>query len=131
MNGEIIPFNNPSNKPVTVKDLTPEQQRLNAEACEYLIRGKTYRFEPPVLAGGTPTGGPDVCGIEDCLFSRGWYIGFIDEQHVFQGTPDPETDGRVIAIPLEYCNNEDIEQRLRACYFHVAFVGGSKAIQED
>ncbi|MCH8748392.1 hypothetical protein IH781_01440 [Patescibacteria group bacterium] len=108
------------------------QQSANEAAQQDLIRGKYYRFDPPVSATGFPTGGSNVCEESELEFSRGWYIGFSRDQHIFQGTPI--NDHRVIPVPKRYentANTDDIVERLRVCYFHILFIGGSKAILDE
>ncbi len=85
---------------------------LNEQAIEDLIPGKYYNFKPAVEATGIPTGGPGVCAPQMLNFKRGWYMGYSNGNHVFQEKPvdDPR----------------NIDKRLRQCYFHVAFIGGSK-----
>lgn len=108
--------------------LTREQAAQNEAAQTHLIKGKYYRFEPPVRATGFPTGGPDTCELQELEYDRGWYIGFIDDNHVFQGKPI--NDFRIIPTPWGYKdapNLAEILESLRECYFHVLFVGGSTA----
>jgi len=90
--------------------MTPEQALRNRQACQRLERGKYYQFNPPITAGGVPTGGARVHAVVDLSFDRGWYIGFVEGNHVFQGTPidDPRP----------------INDSVRSCYFHVLFIGG-------
>lgn len=110
-------------------EMTAEQVAANKAAQQNLVRGKYYRFEPPVTATAIPTGGSKTCALEECEFDRGWYIGLLDGCHVFQGKP--VNDQRVILMPQNYENasnlNEILDQ-LRDSYFHVLFVGGSAAI---
>ncbi len=121
----------------TISTLSPVQERINEQATAHLVRGKYYDFEPPVEATGVPTGGPNTCPkseLEKVLtFPRGWYIGYVDKKHVFQGKP--ANDPRTIPVPAGYGHENMDEQEiaklvepLRDCYFHVAFLGGSAAI---
>ena len=57
--------------------MTKDQTAVNLVAQQVLVRGKYYRFDPPVKAGAVPTGGPNVCELEECEFDRGWYIGLV------------------------------------------------------
>lgn len=97
--------------------LNKQERATNKEAATALTPGTTYRFEPPVTASGIPVEGPKVCASEELTFARGWYIGFREERHVFQGKPIEDT--------------RLIDDGLRECYFHVDFVGGSSAIPEN
>ncbi len=109
--------------------MTAAQVAANNAAQQDLVRGKHYRFFPPVTAGAVPTGGPDTCALEECTFERGWYIGFVDGNHVFQGKP--VNDQRVIPVPQGYedaPNLDEILEQLRDSYFHVLFIGGSMAV---
>jgi hypothetical protein len=109
--------------------MSTEQVARNILAQHDLIRGKYYRFNPPVRAGAIPTGGPRVCAIVECEFDRGWYIGFVDGKHVFQGKP--VNDAREIKVPSIFRDTPDpewLKERLRASYFHILFIGGSQAI---
>ena len=121
----------------TVGQLTEEQVRIDQQAIAHLVRGRYYDFEPAIEATGIPTGGKDVCPrleLEKILtFSRGWYIGYVNNRHVFQSYP--VNDQREIPVPSGYdhedMDDEDIAELvapLRACYFHVAFLGGSAAV---
>ncbi len=109
--------------------MTAAEAAANSAAQEQLVPGKYYRFEPPVAATAIPTGGLEVCALEVCAFERGWYLGFRNDAHVFQGKP--VKDGRVIQL-LPCCegdpNPEEIREQLRESYFHVLFTGGSKAV---
>lgn len=102
--------------------MTEEQKKLNEEASRELICGKYYRFTPPSKSTAVPVGGPNVCELADCDFDRGWYIGFIEDNHVFQGKP--VNDERVMFKQKGYKDNE--LDSLRESYFHVLFIGGSK-----
>lgn len=109
--------------------MTVEQIAANNEAQQHLVRGKYYRFEPPVTASAIPTGGPNTCALEECTFEHGWYIGLVDGNHVFQGKP--VNDQRVIPTPQGYedaPNLDEILDQLRESYFHVLFIGGSQAV---
>jgi hypothetical protein len=107
-----------------IKNLSPEQRAMNEMACEFLVRGGTYRFDPPVNATAVPTGGPNTCPLADVDFDMGWYIGFVDGAHVFQGRP--ANDPRMIPVPDGYEDAPDPDEidGLRDSYFHVAFIGG-------
>ena len=105
-----------------------EQVLTNTAAQQNLIRGKYYRFDPPVKATAVPTGGPNTCALGECGFNRGWYIGFVEGNHVFQGKP--VNDRRVIPTPQGYedaPNLDGVLEQLRDSYFHVLFIGGSQA----
>ena len=91
---------------------TDEENALNEQAAKVLVPGKYYTFEPAVKATGIPIGGPNVCKPQVLPFIRGWYMGYQNEQHVFQGKPDPDP--------------RKINDKLRECYYHVDFTGGSK-----
>ena len=109
--------------------MTVEQAAANNAAQQHLVRGKYYRFEPPVTASAVPTGGPNTCALEQCTFERGWYIGLVDGNHVFQGKP--VNDQRVIPTPQGYEDAPNLDQildQLRDSYFHVLFIGGSAAV---
>ncbi|MEK7501138.1 MAG: hypothetical protein AAB642_03375 [Patescibacteria group bacterium] len=108
--------------------MTAEQIAANNTAQQNLVRGGYYRFEPPVTATALPTGGPKTCALEECKFERGWYIGLVDGNHVFQGKP--ANDQRVIPTPQGYedaLNLDEVMEQLRDSYFHVLFIGGSQA----
>jgi len=112
--------------------MSTEQVALNTATQADLIRGKHYRFEPPVIATAIPTGGQNTCRLEECTFERGYYIGFIRENHVFQGKPVNDT--RVIPIPHGYENVQNLSEileNLRESYFHVLFIGGSTATLDE
>jgi len=109
--------------------MTADQVVANNAAQQNLVRGKYYRFDPPVKATAVPTGGPSTCTLEECEFDRGWYIGLVDGNHVFQGKP--VNDQRVIPTPQGYedaSNLDEVLGQLRNSYFHVLFIGGSTAI---
>jgi len=109
--------------------MTAEQVVANNAAQNHLIRGKYYRFDPPVTATAIPTGGPNTCALEECEFDRGWYIGLVDGNHVFQGKP--VNDQRTIPVPRGYENMLDLDDlldRLRDSYFLAQFTGGSAAV---
>lgn len=109
--------------------MTVEQAAANNAAQQHLVRGKYYRFEPPVTASAVPTGGSNTCALEECTFERGWYIGLVDGNHIFQGKP--VNDQRVIPTPQGYedaPNLDEILDQLRKSYFHVLFIGGSQAV---
>jgi len=111
--------------------MTNEQAIKNVAAKQVLERGKYYRFNPSVMATGVPIGGPSVCPLEMCTFDRGWYVGFNEGVHVFQGKPI--NDQRIIPVPKGYENVWDLDEimeRLRECYFHCLFIGGSIAIPD-
>ncbi len=110
-------------------EMTSEEVARNAAAVKDLVRGKYFRFDPPVTATAVPTGGHGVCALQDCTFDRGWYIGLVDGNHVFQGKPTD--DQRVIPVPAGYEDNPNcgqIVEDLRSSYFHVLFIGGSTAV---
>ena len=110
-------------------EMTTTQAAINTAAQQELVRGKYYRFDPPVKATAVPTGGLDTCALQECTFERGWYIGFVEGNHVFQGKP--VNDQRVIPTPPGYeeaPNLDGILQQLRDSYFHVLFIGGSVAV---
>jgi hypothetical protein len=112
--------------------MTEEQSAMNRAAEADLIRGKHYRFEPSVTATAVPTGGQNTCALEECTFDRGWYIGLVRGNHVFQGKP--MNDQRLIPIPKGYENAPDLDElldKLRESYFHVLFIGGSVAILDE
>ena len=100
--------------------MTPVQQRVNALASISLEKGKYYRFNPPAKTTAIPTGGPDVCALVECTFDRGWYIGCLDDKHMFQGKPINDT--RKIRVPKGY--SSQIAEKLRESYFAVLFIGG-------
>lgn len=104
--------------------MTAEQIAANDVATEALVPGKYYRFDPPVMATAIPTGGPNTCALTECTFERGWYLGFMDKNHVFKGKP--VNDQREIPVPRGY--EDDITDRLRDSYFAVLFIGGSTAV---
>ena len=109
--------------------MTTEQAVVNNTAQEHLVRGKYYRFEPPVTATAVPTGGLNTCALEECTFERCWYIGFVEGNHVFQGKP--VNDQRVIPTPQGYedaPNLDEVLERLRDSYFHVLFIGGNAVV---
>lgn len=106
--------------------MTVQERLRNTAATSDLVRGGVYKFSPPVEATGIPTGGPQTCDRVMLEFEEGWYIGFIDGNHVFQGRPI--NDARVIPTPPGYeqaSNLEEIRDQLRTCYFPVLFIGGS------
>ena len=108
--------------------LSPAAAAVNAAAAAVLEPGKYYRFNPPVVATAIPTGGPGVCDAQDAQFERGWYLGFINNRHTFQGKP--VNDRRRIATPAGH--DASVVKQLRESYFHVDFVGGSAAaVDED
>ena len=109
-------------------EMTSEQVAMNKTASSDLVRGSYYRFDPPIKATGIPTGGPRTCALAEVEFDRGWYIGFADGNHLFQGKPI--NDCRTIATPPGYesaLNLEEVIEKLRECYFHVLFIGGVTA----
>ncbi len=110
--------------------MTAEQIVVNSAAQQDLVCGKYYRFGPPVTATAIPTGGPNICALEKCTFEHGWYIGFKEGNHVFQGKPI--NDQRVIPVPRGYDedtpNLNKILEQLRESYFHALFIGGSVAV---
>lgn len=108
--------------------LTGEQAAANKSAEQQLVRGKHYRFDPPVTSTAVPTGGPNACALVTCTFDRGWYVGQGEDNYVFQGRP--VNDQRVIPVPQGYRdapNLDEILDRLRESYFFVQFTGGSVA----
>lgn len=105
--------------------MTLAQVAENIAAGQHLVRGRHYRFEPPVNATAIPTGGPNICALKKCTFERGWYIGLVDGNHVFQGKP--VNDRRMILVPQGYQDVSNLEQ-LRESYFAVLFIGGSVAV---
>lgn len=108
--------------------MTTDQIAANSSAANELVRGMYYRFDPPVTATGFPTGERRVCLQRELQFNRGWYIGFVDGKHVFQGKP--LNDPRTMMAPQGYESHPDLAailEQLRECYFHVLFVGGSAA----
>jgi len=112
--------------------MTPEQIVANCAVQQHLIRGKYYRFEPPVTATAVPVGGPNTCALAECTFERGWYIGFVDGNHVFQNKP--VNDQREIPVPHGYENApnlDEVRERLRESYFHVQFTGGSMTVLDE
>ena len=109
--------------------MTLEQIAMNRAAQQDLIRGKYYRFDPPVTATGVPTGGPNTCALEEVQFDRGWYLGLVDRNHVFQGKPI--NDPRVIPVPSGYEDAPSLDQileQLRDCYFYVVFIGRNASV---
>lgn len=96
-----------------VEKMTPEQRVDNKAACRGLDPGKYYTFNPPVEATAIPTGGPNAWAPRLMKFERGFYLGFKDESHVFQGEP--------IDCP------DDIPHKLKESYFNVLFIGGVTA----
>ena len=112
--------------------MTTDQAAANDAAAQNLIRGKYYRFNPPVQATAIPTGGRGTCKLAICEFDRGWYIGLVDGNHVFQGKP--VNDKRVIPTPPGYedaSNLDEVLDGLRDSYFHVLFIGGSDAVLDE
>ena len=89
--------------------LNPVDQKKNEDACANLQPGKYYTFNPPVTATGIPVG--KNFKPQELNFARGWYLGFREGNHVFQGKP--------VEPPL------GVQKKLSECYFHVAFIGGS------
>lgn len=115
-------------------NMTPEEVAANEAAAKTLVRGQYYRFKEPVTATAIPTGGITTCALEECEFERGWYIGFVDGQHIFQGKPI--NDQRIIPVPKGYERSiildlEKIMQLLRESYFPVLFTGGPVAILDS
>ncbi|OGL69291.1 hypothetical protein A3B21_04900 [Candidatus Uhrbacteria bacterium RIFCSPLOWO2_01_FULL_47_24] len=109
--------------------MTADHVVANNAAQQKLVRGKYYRFDPPVKATAVPTGGPNTCALKECEFDRGWYIGLTDGNHVFHGKP--VNDQRVILTPQGYedaPNLDEIKEALRDSYFHALFIGGSQAV---
>ena len=109
--------------------MTADQVVANSAAQQSLVRGKYYRFDPPVKATAVPTGGPNTCALEECEFDRGWYIGPTDGNHVFHDKP--VNDQRIISTPQGYedaPNLDEVLEQLRDSYFHVLFIGGSQAV---
>ncbi len=107
------------------EDFSHEQRTVNEAACQHLVRGGTYRFDPPVNATAIPTGGSSTCPLADVDFDEGWYIGFVNGAHVFQGKPI--NDPRTIPVPKGYEDASDLDEvldALRDSYFHVALIGG-------
>ena len=91
------------------KPLTPEQTRANEEAAKVLKPGLYYQFSPLVKATGISIKGTwKPCELS---FSRGYYIGYRDGQHVFQGKP--------VVRPSEIPEDQAL------CFFHVDFIGGA------
>lgn len=114
--------------------LTPTQAALNSAAAQMLERGKWYRFDPPAKSTAIPTGGPTVCELEECTFERGWYIGFVDGVHMFQGRPANDTR----KIPVPECrrgwpkqSQDDAIDQLRSSYFGVLFVDNGVKAEVD
>ncbi|OGZ28871.1 MAG: hypothetical protein A2562_00730 [Candidatus Nealsonbacteria bacterium RIFOXYD1_FULL_39_11] len=108
-------------------EMTEDQVAANVAA--QLVPGKYYRFAPPIMATAVPVGGPNVCKLEECEFDRGWYIGLVNGNHVFQGKP--VNDERIIPTPPGYQdvpNLNEILEQLRDSYFHVLFIDGSQAV---
>lgn len=109
--------------------MTAVQRALNSAAAEELRKGAYYRFDPPIRATAIPTGGPNTCALAECEFDRGCYLGFIDENHVFQGKP--VNDSRIIPTPPGHAdapNLDEIREQLRDSYFPVLFIGGVPAV---
>ena len=97
-----------------VEQMTDEERARNRAACDELVPGKFYVFDPPVNATAMPVGGQNAWKARSLEFSRGWYIGFVEaDGHIFQGKPDE--------IP------DDIDPKLAESYFAVLFKGGSVA----
>jgi hypothetical protein len=90
--------------------MTKEQVAANTAATAELTPGKYYVFSPSVKATAIPTGGSQAWQAREMYFTRGWYIGLRDGNHVFQGKP--------IVRPA------DIPENLMESYFHVLFIGG-------
>jgi hypothetical protein len=114
---------------MTPEQMTPKQASANGAAQQELIPGCYYRFDPPVTAMAFSTGGPNACAPEECSFDRGWYLGFRANTHVFQGKPI--NDQREIPVPAGYEGVPGIQNTLRESYFHVLFIGGSKAVLDS
>lgn len=113
-------------------EMTADQVVANNAAQQSLIRGKYYRFDPPVKATAIPTGGPNTCTLEECEFDRGWYIGLENGNHVFQGKP--VNDHRRVSTPHGYENApnlDEILEQMRDSYFHVLFIGGGSQVVLD
>jgi len=89
--------------------LTAEQMAKDVEAIGVLVKGKNYRFSPPVLATAVSCAGP-LIPMADEEFEIGWYLGY-DERHVFQGRP--------------VSNNRGLADDCKSSYFTVNFSGGS------
>ena len=101
--------------------LSKEEQNLNEEACKTLVRGRFYKFDPPIEARGFLIGGQATTDPPLLKFDRGWYLAFTSGSHVFQGKPVIDKD---IVRPI---NNKNSEY-----YFHVVFIGDVKAeLDED
>ena len=92
------------------KDFTPEERAQNEATCAHLVRGATYRFDPPISATAVSVSVPAAHPPVEAQFVDGWYIGYVHGVHVFQGKP--ANDQRKLA------------DNCRESYFHVAFVGG-------
>ncbi|MFC1598686.1 hypothetical protein ACFL2U_01615 [Patescibacteria group bacterium] len=97
--------------------MTNEQAAANAAAAKELTPGKYYNFNPPVKATAIPTGGPKAWQARKMPFARGWYLGFKDGNHVFQGKP--------IVRPA------DIPENLMESYFPVLFIGGVTCTMDE
>jgi len=103
-----------------IEALTPDQQAKNEAAASKLVPGTYYRFDPPVTATAIPTGGAKVTEPLEVQFETGWYLGFVEGKHVFQGKPI--NDPRIIPVPKGYEDSPNIVERLRESYFHTLFV---------
>ena len=90
--------------------MTPKQAAANQAAAEVLIPGKHYTFLPAIKATAISVAGPQAWPSQEMTFNRGYYLGFKNDMHVFQGKP--------IMRPAE------IPANLAESYFHVLFIGG-------
>ena len=102
-------------KNIPGEELTVDQLLANKDAASILVPGKRYQFEPGVRATGLPMPqyAKDVIPAE-FDFTLGYYLGFKDDKHVFQGYP--ANDVRKMNL------------KKKLCFFHVLFVGGAKII---
>ncbi len=93
--------------------LTPEERLRNEEAAKCLSKGKYYTFKSPVKATAIPVTGSDAWKPRELAFKRGYYLGFVNGQHLFRGKP--------LVRPA------DIPETLAESYFHILFIGGPVA----
>jgi hypothetical protein len=65
----------------------------------------TYVFKPPISADGIPNHSPRLCKVQVLNFNRGFYLGFIEGNHVFMGTP--------------FLDPRQLPDDKRECFFYV------------
>ena len=95
--------------------MTLPQRTANQAACEWLVQGKWYRFVPPIRATGIPLRKQQPL-FDDAEFSRGLYLGFHEDNHVFQGIPSRDS------AEQQLTGSE--RGRMPVCFFNVLFIGG-------